>query len=155
MKKYAKYIYSAVIVIGIIVILFNSSSNRESISDLTDMWIKNVTINNDPDAVYNMFCSDGNLLGTVSQTVREGRDILNYFKFFTALPNIKVLKKDYRITSITSDVYINTAFITWMWDGLDEPIVARMSFIFRNNCIYQLHSSALPDINEDLRQINY
>ena len=41
------------------------------------------------------------------------------------------------------NVYINTAFVTWKWDGLDEPIIARMSFILRNNCIYQLHSSAL------------
>ena len=70
------------------------------------------------------------------------------------LPNIEVISKDYNISKVTDNVYINTAFVTWKWNGLSEPIVARMTFVYRNNCIFQLHSSALPDLNDDLYKIS-
>jgi hypothetical protein len=126
----------------------------DHIATLTDNWIKEVTINNNPKAVYNLFCSDGNLVGTVSQTIRKGKEIETYFDYFAKLPGIKVFEKKYNISKVTSDVFINTAFITWYWTELDKPITARMTFVFRNNCIYQLHSSQLPEVNEQLRKIS-
>lgn len=152
MKKNMLYLFVILFAIVVIYLIYNRT-NESSIVKLTDLWIYNVTQKNDPSAVYNMFCSDGNLVGTVSQTIRRGSGILDYFHFFAKLPNIEVINKKYTINKVTSNVYINTAFVTWKWDGLDEPIIARMSFIFRNNCIYQLHSSSLPEVNDDLRNI--
>ena len=42
---------------------------ENDISKLTDLWIKEVTINHDSEAVYKLFCSDGKLVGTVSQVI--------------------------------------------------------------------------------------
>ena len=55
---------------------------------------------------------------------------------------------------ITNNVFVNTAFITWYWDRLEQPITARMTFIFRDKCIFQLHSSVLPEINQNLLNIS-
>jgi len=93
-------------------------------------------------------------MGTVSQVKRTGLDIKGYFDYFAKLPGIKVFEKKYNISQVTKDVFINTAFITWYWNDLDKPITARMTFVFRNNCIFQLHSSQLPDVNEDLLEIS-
>lgn len=120
------------------------------ISNLTDKWIDAVTVSHSPERIYSMFCHDGNLVGTVSQIERKGLDIQYYFDYFARLPGIKVVSKTYDISKVTPDVFINTAFITWKWDGLEKPITARMTFLFRNSCIFQLHSSKLPLMNEGL-----
>ena len=127
---------------------------EKKIKNLTIKWIIEVTEKHNPEAISKLFCSDGNLVGTVSQIKRENRDIKSYFKYFANLPGIKVINKEYNISQVTDNVFINTAFITWSWDDLDEPVVARMTFVFRDNCIYQLHSSALPDLNKDLLNIS-
>lgn len=126
---------------------------ESDIEELTNKWIEEVT-NNDPEAVYNLFCKDGNLVGTVSQVKRSGIDIKRYFDYFALLPGISVINKKYKISKVDKNVFINTAFITWSWDGLKEPIVARMTFVYRGRCIFQLHSSKLPHINDSLLQIN-
>ena len=125
--------------------------NETTISKLTDKWCKEVTVNNDPVAIYHLFCKDGNLLGTVSQTKRKGKDIKLYFDYFAKLPNINIISKKYNISKVAHNVYINTAFIKWQWDGLSKPITARMTFVYRDKCIFQLHSSALPEVNTSLK----
>jgi hypothetical protein len=122
----------------------------KEIEDLTNLWIREVTERNNPEAISKLFCTDGNLVGTVSQVKRNGEDIKKYFDYFAKLPEIRVVAKEYNISKITDNVYLNTAFIKWKWKGLEDPITARMTFIFRNKCIFQLHSSALPDLNKDL-----
>ena len=133
--------------------LFYSISEND-IFKATDNWINAVTINHDPQEIANLFCDDGNLVGTVSQVKRKGSDIKLYFDYFAKLPGIKVISKKYNISKVTSNVFINTAFITWYWNGLDKPIVARMTFVFRDKCIFQLHSSALPVLNKSLLKIS-
>jgi hypothetical protein len=128
--------------------------SRSKVEALTDIWIKEVTLNHDPAAIQALFCSDGNLVGTVSQVKRMGNDIGRYFDYFAKLDGIEVVSRKYNISRVTNDVYVNTAFITWNWDALDAPITARMTFIYRGNCIFQLHSSALPDLNQDLKDIS-
>jgi hypothetical protein len=132
----------------------NSTVTSGEITKLTDAWINEVTVEQNPEAVHKLFCSDGNLVGTVSQVKRNGEDIKKYFDYFAKLPGIKVLAKKYNISEVTPRVYLNTAFITWTWDGLEDPITARMTFLFRNKCIFQLHSSALPDLNKSLLKIS-
>lgn len=138
------------------IIVYNSFNKIDStkIEQLTDLWIYNVTQKNDSNSIAQMFCDNGNLVGTVSQIKRQGIDIKKYFDYFAKLPEIKVVDKKYDITEVVPNVYINTALITWSWKGLDNPIVARMTFLFKNKCIFQLHSSALPDLNQDLKNIS-
>lgn len=146
------------IIVGLILFVavyrYASLPTSNDISLLTNNWINAVTVNKSPAEVASLFCPDGNLVGTVSQIKRTGKDIERYFDYFAKLPNLRVVSHKYNVSRITSDVHVNTAFITWMWEGLEEPIVARMTFIFRGSCIYQLHSSALPDVNKDLLKIS-
>ena len=163
-KKNSLFSLNAIIIIVISLCIIGAVSfyhsynvnkmNSSEIGQLTDLWIKNVTEENNPDTIAKMFCKDGNLVGTVSQKKRQGDDIKKYFDYFAKLPEIKVVDKKYNISEIEPNVYVNTAFITWQWKGLEKPIVARMTFIFRNKCIFQLHSSALPEINQDLKKIS-
>lgn len=156
--KFAFKKHKVLIICIVLLVLFsvyyftNMRSNVGNIGALTDNWINAVTINNNPKEIAKMFCNDGNLVGTVSQTIRRGPDIERYFDYFANLPGIKVLKKSYDIEKVSNNVYLNTAFITWTWDTLGEPIVARMSFLYRDGCIFQLHSSSLPDLNTDLKK---
>jgi len=105
----------------------NSTITSGEITKLTDAWVKEVAVNHNPEAIYKLFCTDGNLVGTVSQVKRNGVDIKKYFDYFAKLPGIKVLSKKYHISKVTPIVYLNTAFITWTWDGLENPITARMT----------------------------
>jgi hypothetical protein len=127
---------------------------HQDISNLTDKWIYEVTIINSPENIQTLFCKDGSLVGTVSKIIRTGEDIKFYFNYFSKLPGIKVVNKKYNIMKITNNVFLNTAFITWTWNGLKEPITARMTFIYRDKCIFQLHSSVLPEINKNLVNIS-
>jgi hypothetical protein len=133
--------------------LFIFYKSNQHIINLTDNWIHQVTIKNNPTAIKKLFCKDGSLLGTVSQTKRMGVKIRQYFEYFAKLKGIQVVKKEYNISKVTERVYLNTAFITWKWDAIDTPINTRMSFLYRDNCIFQLHSSQLPEVNKGLRQI--
>jgi hypothetical protein len=147
-------ICSILIVLSLSVFHSKNKVSPEEIAKMTDLWIKEVTEKHNPEAISKLFCIDGNLVGTVSQIKRNGKDIKRYFDYFAKLPGIKVVSKEYNISKVVDNVYINTAFITWSWDGLEKPIVARMSFVYRNKCIFQLHSSALPELNKDLYKIS-
>ena len=140
------------ILISIIVLIYLIYKVSD-ISKFTDEWIRLVTVEKSPSKIANHFCKNGILFGTVSRTLRQGRGpIKNYFDFFAKLPGLKVLNKTYNISRITPGVFVNNAFITWKYDGAD-PIVARMTFIYRYGCLFELHSSALPDLNTDLKSI--
>ena len=141
----------------IIYFLYNNYYNlltHQDISILTDKWIYEVTVNHSPENIQTLFCKDGSLVGTVSKVIRTGYDIKFYFNYFAKIPGIKVLNKKYEIMKITNNVFLNTAFITWSWDGLEQPITARMTFIYRDKCIFQLHSSVLPEINKNLLNVS-
>ena len=153
--KYKKELITLVLIIVVILLLYkfltrNSEINR--IKNLTNKWIKNVTEYNDPLKIYKMFCKDAKLLGTVSSKIRENDEILDYFYYFAKLPGIEVISSKYNIYHIGSNIYTNTALITWKWNN-QEPVVARMTFIFKGNCIMQLHSSQLPDPPKELTRL--
>lgn len=136
--------------IVLITLFFFTHVSKKKISDLTDEWINQVTVKHDPKAIANMFCSNGSLVGTVSQNIRTGAAIEDYFDYFAKLPDITVTNKDYTISRLSNNIMLNTAFITWTWDK-QKPLTARMSFLFKNNCIFQLHSSALPEKSKGLK----
>lgn len=153
MKNY----YTFILLFILLILLFIPNKKNitvNDISNLTDLWIREVVVNHNPENIYKLFCPDGNLIGTVSQVKRKGLDIKYYFNYFAKLPGIKVISKKYNISNVKQNVFINTAFITWYWDGLKEPVTARMTFVYRNNCIFQLHSSVLPENNKSLFNIS-
>jgi hypothetical protein len=119
----------------------------------TDNFLEAVT-SKGADAVARLFCDDGILLGTVSQIKRKKKDIKRYFDFFTSLPGLKVVDKKYNIDRVDDRVSVNNAFITWHWEGLANPIEARMTFVVRDGCIYELHSSRLPELNKTLLRVS-
>jgi hypothetical protein len=127
--------------------------NEDVIAELTNQWIDAVVSEHNSAKIAAMFCPDGNLVGTVSTRIRQGAAIEQYFDYFANLPGIAVLDAEYLVSRVTDNVYLNTAFITWTWDG-QSPLVARMSFLFRDDCIFQLHSSVLPEANEHLRALS-
>lgn len=153
-----------------------SRLDTAAVQDLTNSWVRAVTEKNDPGAITRHFCSDGILWGTVSQILRNNMPvetssdtsaITEYFKFFANIPGIEVLKTNDAIKPVTSNVFVNNALVKWNYNGLAEPLNARMTFIFRRNsgeeeaasekgkfCIFQLHSSGLPALNEDLKAIS-
>lgn len=140
-------------------ILEGMTSNSEPIAGLTDEWIRLVVEEKNPEKIYELFCEDGILVGTVSQVERRKEDIKKYFDYFAKLPDLEVVKKQYSIEEVEQNVYVNNAWITWHWKGLEEPIVARMTFIFKKKedgkwCLFELHSSALPDLNEELKEVS-
>jgi len=105
----------------------------------------------DPPAVAALFCPDAILLGTVSQIERRGRDIRKYFDYFANLPNIHVVERKHEISELEPDIYVDNAVVTWAWDE-HEPLTARMSFVVKNGCIFELHSSELPHESEKLHE---
>jgi hypothetical protein len=142
-------VYVVCLLIFLIIMLFQTNETEK----ITNKFIKAVE-SNDPEKVSKLFCSNGILIGTVSQVERKNEDIRLYFDYFAKLPNIRVLSKQYSITDIEPDVHVNNAIITWTWDGLKSPIIARMTFVIKDNCIFELHSSALPEENEKLHKIS-
>jgi uncharacterized protein (TIGR02246 family) len=110
-----------------------------------------------PAQVAAQFCDDAVLVGTVSQTLRTDSRIKDYFNYFAKLPNIKVQHRTDSVVSVTEDVAINNALVDWSWEGQDS-VEARMTFVYRREqeatdwCLFELHSSVLPEANLDLRR---
>ena len=146
------YILLAVVVI--VTMLVWIKLKKSSAIQLTDAFLDAVQ-RHQPTKVARLFCPHGVLLGTVSQIRREGRDIQLYFEYFANLPNIRVLSKEYDVKVIEDDVEINNALITWTWDGLEKPIQARMTFVVKDQCIFELHSSNMPHENKKLHKISH
>ena len=122
------------------------------IENLTNHFLTLITISKDEIKVDGMFCESGTLIGPESQIRRQGSDIQTYFANFCQLPNVRVLQKKYNTTHIQGDVYLNTAFVLWMWDGLQKPVMARMSFVFQGKKIFHLYSSVLPEFTKNFEE---
>lgn len=121
--------------------------DTKKFENLTNKWLDEISLNKDPTEAYKLFCSDGSFIGTVSEIKKEGEDIKSYFNYFANLPGLKVVKKTHNVSKVTDNVYTNTAFVTWSWDDLDEPLNTKIIFTFKDKCIYQLDTNKFPDEN--------
>lgn len=153
-----KIIVLVVIIVIVIILLWfyrnTNNINHLTIAQLTDQWCDLVVNQKDPEQLGAMFCENGSLVATVSQIKRQSEDIKKYFDFFVHLPNLQIINKVYNIDKVAHNIHLNTAFITWFWKGLDQPLTTRMTFLFRDHCIFQLHSSTLPEFNPSLMEIS-
>ena len=101
--------------------------------------------NHNAQEVSDLFCKDAIVLGRGSQKTRVNRkSIKEYFNFFANLEGIKILSKSYNIKKISNNAYVNNAIIKLHSNFSKNPIMARMTFVIKNNCIYLLHSSEIP-----------
>jgi hypothetical protein len=132
-----------------------SNKGTQHIAELTDNWINAVTVKNNPQYIASLFCRDANLFGSISKTNRTGTSIAHYFNYFANIPGIQVLNRKYHIRQIANNVYLNSALVTWKWDAIKEPVLVRMSFLFKGNCITHLHGCGLPELHEDLKNSPY
>ena len=127
----------------------SNSVNKHDIDSFINNWF-NATESRDPNKPFSFFANDSVLFATVSDKFRNTpEEILDYFKMFIALPNLKNSLVKKLITKIDNNTWGYYAFVNWSWDG--QPVTtARMSFVIRvhnNNKlkISLLHSSVLPD----------
>ena len=62
MKKYVKkhqimmlLCIIFIVIIGLCIFIYYNKNTPEDIASLTDLWIKEVIVNHNPDAIYNLF----------------------------------------------------------------------------------------------------
>lgn len=150
------YVFIVALLLAFVALLIwwnSTKDNTPEIIELTDEWCDAVTTGTPADTA-NLFCEKSILIGTVSQTIRDTEESIQaYFDYFMGLPGLQILERNYNITRINSTTYVNNAFITWVYDGV-EPFVARMTFVYeytsRKWCLFLLHSSVLPDRVDEL-----
>lgn len=136
----------------------NININKKFVKRITDNFIYNVVKTNDSNKLNKLFCNKGYLIGTLSRKTRKKTrkkkaigEIKEYFNYFAKLKGIKVVSKDYDIEKIGENIYLNQATIEWIWDDKNKPVTARMSFIIKDKCIFLLHSSQLPPVNNKIK----
>jgi len=132
------------------------------------MGMSAVVDRSDPEAVAGLFCEDGILVATAAegilrQTSSEdgfgnpkpsGKTIKSYFEWFARLPEQNITSYHDNIQQVDADVWVNNAWVNWTWEG-NPGLTARMTFLFRDSpaglCIFELHSSQLPERPESRR----
>ena len=132
----------------------SKNTTKRTVEMITNDFIYNVTKTNDSKFLNNQFCNNGYLIATLSRKTRRKTkrgSMKQYFDYFANLKGIIVLSKHYDIQKISKNIYLNQATVEWKWDAIKEPVVARMTFIIKNNCIFLLHSSSLPPFNKNIK----
>ena len=132
----------------------SKKSYKRRVELITNDFIYNVTKSNNSKSLNNQFCNKGYLIATLSRKTRRKTNrggMKEYFDYFANLKGIMVLSKHYDIQKISKNVYLNQATIEWKWDAIKEPVIARMTFIIKNKCIFLLHSSTLPKFNPNIK----
>ena len=126
----------------------NFLMNRSSAKQFIQTWLDTVCTH-DPEAITNLYLNDGDLLGTVAESIKYGKaEIRTYFDMFVQKKPCGV------ITSITSTDYHNISVVngTYTFEITDEgevvQVPARFTFVLKQNAggwlIDTHHSSAQP-----------
>lgn len=106
--------------------------DEEKIKTITDNILKKITDGKNINDIINHFCKKDN------ENIRE------YFEYFTNIPGIKITNKTYNVMKISDEIYTNTAYVTWEWDNIAEPLNTKIILTFKGECIFQLFSDELP-----------
>jgi len=144
--------------------------SAEDVARSTEEWMNAVVVQSNSSAVSSLFCEDGLLVATAGLGIRtknhsydgwgnlkkEGVTIKSYFDWFATLPEQNITAFHHNIENVAANVWINQAWVNWTWQG-NPGLTARMTFVFRVTplplgrfgvCIFQLHSSQLPESTE-------
>lgn len=118
----------------------NRTNKKQIIIELTDKWLHNVSVEKNVENLYNMFYKKQNMI--TKKNNHEDHDLKKHLNFFINLPKIKILSKEYNISQVSENIYINTVYTKWTLRN-KEPIEFKIIFIFKNNYIFELHSSTI------------
>lgn len=147
----------------------DASLNANLVALKTEEWMDAVVKLSNPTAVTNLFCENGLLVATAGLGIRtkthsydgwsdvkiDGKTIESYFDWFAKLPGQNITAFHHNIENVTENVWVNNAWVNWTWVG-NPGLTARMTFVFRDNsptCIFELHSSGLPESPDDKRRL--
>lgn len=120
-------------------------------------WDRAVTVDNDAQAVVELFCAESELWGTVSDNLRTSiPEIKSYFDYFAVKDNTIVADCSF-VTRSADGALANARQVQWSLGG--SIVCARMEFQLstragNGTCIKSLHSSAFPVVPSELRAID-
>ena len=118
--------------------------------DTLNTWVELVS-KHVVDDVVNLYATDGVLLGTFSDKIRQGKDeIREYFDFFlNKKPKATII--DFKKHEIDNDNFSVSGFYDFEVDALDglrNSSSARFTFVFqKQNGVFKIlshHSSIMP-----------
>jgi uncharacterized protein (TIGR02246 family) len=122
----------------------------KSVRNAFDIWLVAVSSHN-AEKVAELYESDAILLPTLSSKVKElPEQRLQYFKKFTALPEIKGTVNEI-LTRVYGDIGINSGTYTFTYqkDGKTIIVPSRFSFVYQRTdkgwMIVDHHSSKMPE----------
>ena len=129
----------------------NFSNVNEASKFILNNVIPNLRNGTDPKTATSLFSDDAILLATISSKFRKGyENILEYFKYFLNISDLKPSKPDMYNTQILADnLYLVNVFVKFTLTENSNDIIInnRMSFIveYKNNYkIKFLHASPSP-----------
>ena len=118
--------------------------------DALNKWVELVS-KHEVENVVSLYATDGVLLGTFSDEIRQGKDkIKEYFDFFlNKKPKATII--DFKKHKVDNDNYSVSGFYDFevdTQDGLRKISSARFTFVFqKQNGIFKIlshHSSVMP-----------
>jgi len=127
---------------------FSFLQNKSSAQSFVQHWLDTVCTN-DPQAITNLYLSDGVLLGTVAENIKYGQaEIRSYFDMFVQKKPCGVITTmtsvDYHGVSVVNGTYV----FELTEDGNTMQVPARFTFVLRQVGngwrIDTHHSSAQP-----------
>ena len=122
--------------------------SRPSAQEFVQTWLDTVCTH-DPQAITNLYLSDGVLLGTVAESIKYGHpQIRSYFNMFVQKKPCGVITEitsaDYHGVSVVNGTYV----FELTEDGITTKVPARFTFVLKQmGSGWQIdthHSSAQP-----------
>ena len=129
----------------------------QAVTALMRRWDRAVTVDNDAQAVVELFCAESELWGTVSDNLRTSTpEIKSYFDYFAVKDNTIVADCSF-VTRSADGALANARMVQWNLGG--SIVCARMEFQLstragNGTCIKSLHSSVFPEVPNKLRAID-
>ena len=126
-----------------------NKAKPDRIRDLTQHWIDTVCTH-DPDAVVDLYASEGVLIGTVAKRIKIGRgQIKTYFDTFLQKPQLcGVIEEDHVQSFCGWAIHSGVYTFSWVEKGVPTNLAARFSFVWKHLPtgwkIENHHSSAVP-----------
>ena len=124
------------------IIIYRNKIKTNNIIKITDEWF-DLLIKKDKNLLYNMFFKKNTIIVKLQKETKKN---INYcLEYFIKIPKTKILKREYNISKVSDNVYINTVFTSWEIKNnlYNEILNLKIIFIFKNNLIFELHFSEI------------
>lgn len=120
---------------------YRNKIKKNNIIKITDKWFELlIKTDKDKDLLYDMFYKKNTIIVKLQDKETIKNNIKFFLDYFIKIPKIKILKKEYNISKISDNIYINTVFISWkINNSFNKNLNLKFIFIFKNNLIFELH----------------